>query len=465
MREYDMRKILVGVLLLLMLTWSKEAKTAQAAVSDNFTKIVFNDGRSEKVESGQLVHVNVELTSDQKDKLNSNNSLTITWSGSDKVQAKGINKTKNIIVKDENDDEQKVGTYTVETDRVLVRFNDNIEKYHHLVGQLAFDLLVNNATNDKQEITVHAGEIKKALVVEPVDKYTLLAEAIGKFNQRQDSIAWEIKVNPDEKEFLGPIKILNELPEGLEFDKNTVGIESDDILVELGKEEAKFDKNGLLINLNNKGSSHRTFTIRYKTKVLDQKAITGINKIQLEYQLKNENKRKSSLYEGRILDDYDATFVGIRSENSDEIIRRKTLEKAEKDRRLAILFSKLFKLLDDKKDNQSKTDKNVEEVKTLSKTVEPASTFEAAKEVNSKGLSGFEKKEQKSTYSDSGDNAELDEDTNIKPLKHSSTKEHSSKESRDKLPQAGEATNGILSFIGIFILLAGILGIKRKISR
>ena len=28
----------------------------QAAVSDNFTKIVFNDGRSEKVESGQLVH-------------------------------------------------------------------------------------------------------------------------------------------------------------------------------------------------------------------------------------------------------------------------------------------------------------------------------------------------------------------------------------------------------------------------
>ena len=109
------------------------------------------------------MHVNVELASVQKDKLKSDVPLTITWSGSDKVQAKGINKTKDIIVKDENDSEQKVGTYTVEADRVLIKFNDNIEKYNHLVGRLAFDLLVHNSTDDKQEIPVHAGEIKKKI--------------------------------------------------------------------------------------------------------------------------------------------------------------------------------------------------------------------------------------------------------------------------------------------------------------
>ena len=269
-----MKKLLVSVLLLLMLTWVKGVKNCQPAGSSKFAEIFFNDGKSEKVESGQLVHVNVELASVQKDKLKSDVPLTITWSGSDKVQAKGINKTKDIIVKDENDSEQKVGTYTVEADRVLIKFNDNIEKYNHLVGRLAFDILVHNSTDDKQEITVHAGEIKKAITVDPSDKSSLLAEVTGKLNQRQDSISWEIKVNPDEKEFLGPIKILNELPEGLAFDKSTVGIEADDVFVKLGKEEVKFDQNKLLINLNNKGCSHRTYTIKYKTKILDQNATT-----------------------------------------------------------------------------------------------------------------------------------------------------------------------------------------------
>lgn len=461
-----MKKLLVSVVLLLMLMWVKGAKNVQAAVSDNFTKIVFNDGRSEKVESGQLVHVNVELTGYQKDKLKSDDSLTITWSESDKVQAKGINKTKNIIIKDENDNEQKVGAYTVETNRVLVKFNNKIEKYDNLVGQLTFDLLVRNSANDKQELTVHAGKIEKVLTIEPEDKEALFTEIIGKLNQHQDSIAWEIKVNPDEKEFLGPIKILNELPEGLEFNKNTVGIETDDIFIELGKKEVKFDQNKLLISLNNKGRSHRTFTIKYKTKVLEQKVITGINKIQLEYQLKNEDKRKSSLYEGRILDDYDATFVGIRNESDDEVVRRKTLEKAERDRELSLLFSRLLKLLDSEKEGQSKNNKDIEPVKILSKTAEPASTFEAAKEVNPKGLSGFDKKEQSSTNNAhtklSEDDADLDEDDDIKDF---STKEHSSKSHATKLPQAGERTNGILSLMGVFILLAGILGIKRKFSK
>lgn len=461
-----MKKLLVSVLLLLMLTWVKGVKNVQAAVSDNFTEIIFNDGKSEKVESGQLVHVNVELASVQKDKLKSDVPLTITWSGSDKVQAKGINKTKDIIVKDENDSEQKVGTYTVEADRVLIKFNDNIEKYNHLVGRLAFDILVHNSTDDKQEITVHAGEIKKAITVDPSDKSSLLAEVTGKLNQRQDSISWEIKVNPDEKEFLGPIKILNELPEGLAFDKSTVGIEADDVFVKLGKEEVKFDQNKLLINLNNKGCSHRTFTLKYKTKILDQNATTKINKIQLEYQLKDDDKRKGSVYEGRILNGFDATFVGIRSESDDEMVRRKTLEKAERDRGLSLLFSRLLKLLDSEKEGQSKNNKDIEPVKILSKTAEPASTFEAAKDVNPKELSGFDKKEQKVTHSDSSDDTDLDEeDDDIKSLKHSSTKEHSSRSRSGKLPQAGERTNGILSLMGVFILLAGILGIKRKFSK
>lgn len=460
-----MKKLLVSVLLLLMLTWVKGVKTVQAAVSDNFTKIIFNDGKSEKVESGQLVHVNVELASVQKDKLKSDVPLTITWSGSDKVHAKGINKTKDIIVKDENDSEQKVGTYTVEADRVLIKFNDNdnIEKYNHLVGRLAFDLLVHNSTDDKQEITVHAGEIKKAITVDPSDKSSLLAEGTGKLNQRQDSISWEIKVNPDEKEFLGPIKILNELPEGLAFHKSTVGIEADDVFVKLGKEEVKFDQNKLLINLNNKGRSHRTFTLKYKTKILDQNATTKINKIQLEYQLKDDDKRKSSVYEGRILNDFDATFVGIRNESDDEMVRRKTLEKAERDRGLSLLFSRLLKLLDSEKEDQSKNNKDIEPVKILSKTAEPASTFEAVKEVNPKGLSGFDKKEQSSTNNAhtklSEDDADLDEDDDIKDF---STKEHSSKSHAAKLPQAGESRNGILSFVGVFILLAGMIGFKKK---
>ncbi|MDN5583418.1 MAG: LPXTG cell wall anchor domain-containing protein [Lactobacillus sp.] len=461
-----MKKLLVSVLLSLMLTWVKGVKTVQAAVSDNFTKIVFNDGKSEKVESGQLVHVNVELASVQKDKLKSDVPLTITWSGSDKVQAKGINKTKDIIVKDKNDSEQKVGTYTVEADRVLIKFNDNIEKYNHLVGRLAFDLLVHKSTDDKHEITVHAGEIKKAITVDPSDKSSLLAEVTGKLNQRQDSISWGIKVNPDEKEFLGPIKILNELPEGLAFDKSTVGIEADDVFVKLGKEEVKFDQNKLLINLNNKGRSHRTFTLKYKTKILDQNATNKINKIQLEYQLKDDDKRKISVYEGGILNDFDATFVGIRNESDDEMVRRKTLEKAEKaerDRGLSLLFSRLLKLLDSEKEDQSKNNKDIEPVKILSKTAEPASTFEAAKEVNPKGLSGFDKKEQSSTNNAhtklSEDDADLDEDDDIKDF---STKEHSSKSHAAKLPQAGESRNGILSFVGVFILLAGMIGFKKK---
>ncbi len=31
-----------------------------------------------------------------------------------------------------------------------------------------------------------------------------------------------------------------------------------------------------------------------------------------------------------------------------------------------------------------------------------------------------------------------------------------------KLPQAGESRNGILSFVGVFILLAGMIGFKKK---
>lgn len=447
-----MKKVLVSILFFMMLMWLRGAETVHAAVSDDSARILFNDGKTKNVKNGELVHVSVSLT---KDQIKGDVPLIITWNGSNNIQARGISKTKDIIVKDENDREQKIGTYIVDADHVLVKFNGNIEKYDRIAGELTFDLLVHNFTKNEQAITMHVGDVEEKLNVKPADN-ALLAEIVGKLNSHQDNISWEIKVNPDEKEFIGSLSIMNELPEGLEIDKSSVGIEANDVFVKLGQKEVEFDKNKMLIKLNNKGPSHRTFTIKYKTKVNSEDALTKTNQVQLDYQLKDDSKRKSSLYKGRILDDFSATFVGIHSESNNEMARRKITEEIRK-RGMSVLLSRLLGLLDDKKD-PAEDRQNVDQEKTLTKNPELESTVEVAKKVNPKGLSGFNNKKQLDTEANDDTNESAD---NIKAVKENSEKHYGVKHRKDDLPQAGENTE-ILSLIGIFSFFLGLIGMKRK---
>lgn len=453
-----MKKALIGVVFTCLFTVITGIKTVQAAINDNFTKISFKTDLSQKSETNKLVHVFVELTDYQKSKFDKDVPLAITWNNSSKFHAEGINKIKDIIVKDENNNKEKVGTYQVNKDSVAIRFNDNIKNFKHIAGKISFDILVNNTTNNDQDLIINAGSVTEKLTVEPANENILSIFAIGKISQLEDIISWEIKVNSIGKDLEAPIKVVNELGQNLEIDQDSVVIEIDDSLVKLDKEQVKFDANKMLINLDNSKFLHEPFTIRYKTKILDSNLKLNANKIQIEYQLNNSQKRKTFLTKAKVLADLATVFSGIQNDDREEV-RSKILENMKKDNdELAILFANMLKALN--KNNRVVSDQDNASAKLVAKPI--AAKLEAAEKVSPKGLSGFADKKQLSLKKDKDSDHDIDK---IKTVKNISSQKHNLKKNTSELPKAGESENRVLCLVGIFIIfLVGML-FKIKIQK
>ena len=429
-----MKNILSGIAFLLVLFWFKGARTVQASTTDlsnNFTQIKIADQRDHHFENNQILRVEAEF-SDQAREFKNGDMMTISWKTSDdKAQLEGISQEKDLIVK-----EVRIGTYTVKNHSVLVHFNENVEKVKGVSGKFDFYVQIHNPTTQKQEAVIRGGQIETRLQLAPEKEDKLFADINGYVNSQEDDIDWEIKLNPEHKEFIRSLIIAINLPESLEFDSQ-LKVTADGKLMQLDKDDVQYDQDGLVLRLTSKEYSGKSITVQYHTRIFDKKSYQKANQFLLTYQLTNDQKTRKEVYEGRIINDqtYRSVFKSTRSEETAEETRQARKREDGENLRRSIYLSRAPR---DKQEVEPVHNQSVASTHT------PIPHIEAAEKVNPHGLTGFDKKYRHV------------KSANLNNLK--ADYRHSSRANWSHLPKTSEAKTIIFSIVGCFILaLGGIL--------
>lgn len=479
-----MKKVLVGIAFFIILAMFKTAKTVQAATTDlskNFTALHVNARHNMSVFNDEFVHVQVDFN-DQQYPIKGNSSMRISWKNSDAVFIQGIPEKRKLIAEDDQGKEYEVGQYTVAKDGVLVTFNENIEDFKEIAGNIDFDLQIKNLTKNGQNLFIQAGDLSKKLHVigqlrpEPI---AILAEISGDYDKQQDEISWEIKIDP-QKEEKGTIKVSNDIPSGLLLDDKSVEAEIDNKKVKLNKDNAELTKDNLKLYFDNKNYLGHPITVRYKTKVINENAIEALNQITVGY-LKDGKITNESIYGGKIQNGNNkcitAAVLDLESSKEGQKVRnrgseRKETAESKKDRYLKLyheVMDLLFKRKSDNKNNVENELKNADKSKSLS-LPNTSSAFR---------LTGFDNtptplaetsvakaNKVKDTVKVLDEGADQDKKLNkadikenIKPVHHAAG--HSS----NKLPRAGEDTSIVLAVIGSIILGTELVAFKLRLKK
>lgn len=452
-----MKRFLAGLAFLTVLFLNAGLKTVLADAvdrSDNFTKIYIEQS-DQLLQNNQLLTITAEFN-DGRHKFKSGDTMTISWqSRAKKADLEAIEQEKDLIIK-----EVKVGTYTVKSHQVLVKFNDNVEKLKDVSGKLDFYAQVHNLTPQKQELVLQAGKREAKLMLAPWPENKLLAEFNGRLNMTGDSIAWEIKLNPDQKEFVNSLILATELPEGMEFDAQ-LKVLADGKLVNLDQSDVQYKNNGVAIRFNSKNYSGKAITVYLQTNILDKKALKHSNQFLLTYQLANNQPARKDIYEGTITNDRQ----GIEEKENVEGTRKYRSERVIK--ALSNLIELIFGKREKEKDSKP-------QVKTVADTYTPTINTKTAEQVNpkgSKGLTGFDK----NTHNAKNSTIKVAKTANSDPIEKDAPSEtlakanyHDSKDDThrrvDHLPKTGETKLIILSVAGLGILFVGSILWKKSIK-
>ena len=230
-----MRKILVGIAFFCFLSFAQGVRTVQAAVmdvSDNFVSLKVDKKRAKF--NDDFVHVQAKF-SDRRQAFTANSLMKITWENVGGASLQGIKENNRLVIQDKAGRDHEVGQYVVDQDGVVVLFNDNIEDFESVTGQIDFDLQVKNKSERGQTLFIQAGDVTKFLHVvgqnNPVEEISSV-DINGIFDQ--DNISWEIKIDPKKAEY-DHVVVENAIPEGLIWDEKSLN-------VQVANHEIKFDK-------------------------------------------------------------------------------------------------------------------------------------------------------------------------------------------------------------------------------
>lgn len=462
--EEIMRKILVGFAFFCFLFFAQGARNVQAAimdVSDNFVSL--NVDKKAAWYNDEFVHVRAKF-SDRRLAFTANSIMEITWEKAGSASLQGIKEKNRLVIQDEAGKDHEVGQYVVNKDGVIISFNNEIEDFENVTGQIDFDLQIKNKSEKREYPIIYAGDLTKNLHVggqnEPV-------EEIGSVNINgiydQDNISWEINIDPDKTEY-DQIEVENTIPEGLVLDGKSLKIKVANHEIKLDKNSLQADSNNLKLTLDGE-KYHGPVSISYNTQVKDFAALGAINQVAVCYQ-SNDNKTiktiSKNIYGGKI-----------------------------KDKEITSIFGKLLKTQETGKKN-TEGDRYGEKVTRISRTnrnemlvarradgsreekSDPESRYKELK-LPVAGLTGFDNKPTtistpKATTVKRSNNDfktvadKILDDDDLKETSLKNRNRHRSRTSSVSLPKAGESATIVLSITGLFMLIMGALtlGLKKE---
>lgn len=456
-----MRKILVGIALFCFLSFAQGVRTVQAAVmdvSDNFVSLKVDKKRAKF--NDDFVHVQAKF-SDRRQAFTANSLMKITWENVGGASFQGIKENNRLVIQDEAGRDHEVGQYVVDQDSVVVLFNENIEDFENVTGQIDFDLQVKNKSEKREYPIIYAGDLTKNLYV---GGQNAPVEEIGSVNINgiydQDNISWEINIDPDETEY-DQIEVENTIPEGLVLDGKSLKIKVANHEIKLDKNSLQADSNNLKLTLDGE-KYHGPVSISYNTQVKDYAALGAINQVAVRYQ-SNDNKTiktiSKNIYGGKIQDEEITSIFGKLLETQEtgkkNTKRYRYGEKATRIRRTDGSEMLVAQNADGRREEKADTESGNKELKL------PVT-----------GLTGFDNQPTtistpKARHSDKDFKTVADkilDDDDLKEVSFKKHNRHRNRTSSDSLPKAGESASLFLSIIGLFALIVGALtlGLKKE---
>lgn len=480
-----MKKILVGIAFFIILVIFKTARTVQAATTDlskNFTAMHISTKRRMSVFNDDFVHVQADF-SDQHYPIKSDSSMIIAWKNNSVASIQGIPEKRSLIAEDDHGKEYEVGQYTVTKDGVLVTFNEDIEDFKNIAGEIDFDIQIKNPTKNSQNLFIHAGDLSKKLHVvgqfNPVST-DVLADLNGKYDKQNNEISWEIKINPL-KTRPSTIQVSNDIPSGLLLDRESVEAETNNKKIKLNKENVEMAKDSLKLYFDNKDYADQRITVRYKTQVIDENAVDSLNQVVVGY-LKDGKIINKNIYGGKIQNGNNkrvvATVLNLESSEKDQKVRgrrneRRETEESEKSRYLKFYHEVMDLLFKGKRDKSDLKDELKQKDIDKTKSISLPNTSSALR------LTGFDSTptplaETRVSKADKTKNISkvLDEDSDLdEKLSKANTKEnteqgdHIAEHNSKKLPKAGESAPAVLIAIGLIILGIGLAAFKLNLKK
>lgn len=456
-----MRKIFVGIAFFCFLSFAQGVRTVQAAVmdvSDNFVSLKVDKKRAKF--NDDFVHVQAKF-SDRRQAFTANSLMKITWENVGGASLQGIKENNRLVIQDEVGRDHEVGQYVVDRDGVGVLFNDNIEDFENVTGQIDFDLQVKNKSERGQILFIQAGDVTKFLHVvgqnNPVEEISSV-DINGIFDQ--DNIFWEIKIDPKKAEY-DQVVVENAIPEGLVLDGKSLKIKVANHEIKLDKNSLQADSNNLKLTLDGE-KYHGPVSISYNTQVKDYAALGAINQVAVRYQ-SNDNKTiktiSKNIYGGKIQDEEITSIFGKLLETQEtgkkNTKRYRYGEKATRIRRTDGSEMLVARNADGRREEKADTESGNKELKL------PVT-----------GLTGLDNQPTtistpKARHSDkdfkTGADKILDDD-DLKEVSFKKHNRHRNRTSSASLPKAGESASLFLSIIGLFALIVGALtlGLKKE---
>lgn len=442
-----MKKVLVVVSFLLTLFMIKNPETVLADNNANssFAKIKL-------INRGQMIHVTASINTSSGE-LNEDDTMSINWQPlSKQLIAQGVKQTRDILVENGNLT-SKIGTYTVNTNNVLIQFNKSVEDYKNLTGKINFDIEVNNPTSIKQQLVFSVENNQKLVSIAPNNQSERLLEITGNVDSAGQAIAWKIKLTPPANA-LESLDLINTLPQGLKLDQASLKILADEQTINLSKNAIKLTQNELNINLSEIDA--KTLTVKYSTEILDSAAIDLPNQATLSYQLENKKSVVTGDYQGWAVDNRDPVFSGEYVEKEAKLDIDRPATKNE----ITHTLTELFRLINDQAKLKVETEDKSKAATT--KVAEPVQikTPDTVSSVRASDAVNQNKK----------DDENLEESNNsesIATLSESSDQEKDKTDvhSKEELPQAGETATYAKTLMGVIILVAACAVFKIKLHK
>ena len=455
-----MRKILVGIAFFCFLSFAQGVRTVQAAVmdvSDNFVSLKVDKKRAKF--NDDFVHVQAKF-SDRGQAFTANSLMKITWENVGGASLQRIKENNRLVIQDEAGGDHEVGQYVVDQDGVVVLFNDNIEDFENVTGQIDFDLQVKNKSERGQTLFIQAGDVTKFIHVvgqnNPVEEISSV-DINGIFDQ--DNISWEIKIDPKKAEY-DQVVVENAIPEGLIWDEKSLNVQVANHEIKFDKENPKINQNNLTLTLD--GKKYRgPISISYATQVKDYAALDAVNQVAVSYKL-NDETTNQNIYGGKIQDEEITSIFGKLLETQEtgkkNTKRYRYGEKATRIRRTDGNEMLVARNTDGRREEKADTESGNKELKL------PVT-----------GLTGLDNqpttistpKATRIRHSDKDFKTVADkilDDDDLKEVSFKKHNRHRNRTSSASLPKAGESASLFLSIIGLFALIVGALtlGLKKE---
>ncbi|WP_438450595.1 LPXTG cell wall anchor domain-containing protein [Lactobacillus kitasatonis] len=458
-----MGKILVGFAFFCFLFFAQGARNVQAAimdVSDNFVSL--NVDKKAAWYNDEFVHVRAKF-SDRRLAFTANSIMEITWEKAGSASLQGIKEKNRLVIQDEAGKDHEVGQYVVNKDGVIISFNNEIEDFENVTGQIDFDLQVKNKSERDQTLFIQAGDVTKFLHVvgqnNPVEEISSV-DINGIFDQ--DNISWKIKIDPKKAEY-DQIEVENTIPEGLVLDEKSLKIKVANHEIKLDKNSLQADSNNLKLTLDGE-KYHCPVSISYNTQVKNFAALGAINQVAVCYQL-NDNKTiktiSKNIYGGKIQDEEITSIFG-KLLKTQETGKKNTEGDRYGEKVTRISRINRNEMLVARRADGSREEKS-----------DPESRYKELK-LPVAGLTGFDNKPStistpkattvKRSNNDSKTVADKILDDDLKETSLKKRNRHRSRTSSASLPKAGESATIVLSITGLFMLIIGALtlGLKKE---